>query len=120
MTKPKPPDGDHLEDMAKWLPPPPPEDEPTPSQERRRRMVTPTTAGLAVVLAGGSWDAILDADEAANREWDAEEAAEADARATALEQHEERRRLDNLERRLRVQRAAAREQRRRAAEGETT
>ena len=115
MTKPKAPDGDHLEDMAKWLPPP--EEEPTPAQAKRRRTVTPTTAGLAVVMAGGSLDEILDADEAANRAWDAEEAAEAAALVKAREQHAERRQLDLLERRLRVQRAAAREQRRRAAEG---
>jgi hypothetical protein len=110
MTKPKPPDGDDLSDMAHVLPPPV-EDEPTPEQKRRRAAIPATPAGLLLAAQGAPWDAVLDADEAQNAAWGREAEQAREAAAKAREQIEKRRELDLIERRLRVQRAARREAR---------
>jgi hypothetical protein len=84
------------------------------NEQRARRARTPATArGLEVAGRGGSLDDVLAADEAQVAEW----AAEAEAERQAQELEAERQRLVNAERRLRVSRAVAREQRRRQGGG---
>lgn len=74
----------------------------TPEERERRRRTPLTAVGLALAAAGASEAEVLAADEEACALWDAEEAAEREARATARRQAEERRELDLAERRLRL------------------